>query len=147
MFRRSPLLGAAVVYGASRAGAKRGMQREYERQQMMELEYQRQEAVREARRREEAKRREEELEKEKAKVRKEIEQEEREKAKARADQQYTRQPSHPQQDPQHGYQQPGPAVDVVFCTQCGNRCKVGDRFCSGCGKPLPKPPSPPAKKA
>lgn len=147
MFRRSPLLGAAVVYGASRAGAKRGMQREAERQQAMEWEAQQQAAARDARdarRRDDERRRAEELEREKEKVRREVEQEEREKALARAEryqaQQMHQQTLHPPPY-QHGPQgqQAGPAAEVLFCAQCGNRCKMGDKFCSGCGNQLPPP--------
>lgn len=149
MFRRSPLLGAAVVYGASRAGARRGMQREAERQQAMEWEAQARAADRESRRREEERRRAEELERHKEQVKREIqEEEEKKRLRAQADQQQQNQQPPPVyiQPPQQYAQQPGmgpptgqAGVDTVFCTRCGNMCRVGDRFCSGCGNQLPPP--------
>ncbi len=134
------MMGAADIYGASRVGARRGMQVEMERQQAMEYEYRRREAAYEARRREEERqraederRRAEELEREKEKVRREVEKEEREKAGLRAEQQYGGQRQH-SGPPPSAYAGP----DVVFCTQCGNHCKVGDKFCSRCGLKLPE---------
>ncbi|KIW91017.1 uncharacterized protein Z519_07911 [Cladophialophora bantiana CBS 173.52] len=136
MFRRSPLLGAAAIYGVSRAGARRGMQVEVERQQAMEYEFQRRQAAQEAQRREEERRREEEdkrqekeLQREKERIKMEVELEEREKARAKAEQQYGQQPGGGL--PAYG------GVDVLFCSKCGNQCKVGDKFCSGCGIQLP----------
>jgi hypothetical protein len=31
----------------------------------------------------------------------------------------------------------GPSEAVGYCSQCGHRVGVDDRFCAGCGKPLP----------
>jgi hypothetical protein len=128
MLRPRPLLGAAVVYGASRAGARRGMEREMQAQQEAEYRQQQQTAAYEAQRdrelrqrAEDEKRRNEELEREKEKFRMELELE-----RARN---------------QNQIHVGGPAGvvegNLVFCTTCGNNCKTGDAFCSGCGTRLP----------
>ncbi|KIV94780.1 hypothetical protein PV10_02512 [Exophiala mesophila] len=138
--RRSPLLGAAVVYGASRSGARRGMQVEAERQAAMQARAQQQEAAYQAQRqREDQQRAESErqraeserqrqdmLNKERELARKEAELQVRERAANRPDDRYLAPP-----------QYVGP--DALFCTKCGNQCRVGDKFCGGCGLQLPPP--------
>ena len=131
--RRSPLLGAAVVYGASRSGARRGMQVEAERQAAMESQALQNQAAYEAqrdrenqRKAESDKQKQEALEKEKELARKEAELEAREKQLNRPDNRYLAPPAYG-------------GLDVLFCTRCGNQCKVGDKFCGGCGTKLPLP--------
>ncbi|RVX73804.1 hypothetical protein B0A52_02694 [Exophiala mesophila] len=131
--RRSPLLGAAVVYGASRSGARRGMQVEAERQAAMQAQAQQQQAAYQAQmqrenqqKAESDKQKEEMLNKERELARKEAELEVRERAANRPDDRFLAPPAYG-------------GLDVLFCTKCGNQCKVGDKFCGGCGLKLPPP--------
>lgn len=130
--RRSPLLGAAVVYGASRSGAKRGMQVEAERQATAQAQAQQRQAAYESQRQREDqqkaesdKQKEEMLNKERELARKEAELEVRERAN-RQDDRYLAPPSYG-------------GMDVMFCSKCGTQCRIGDKFCGGCGLKLPLP--------
>ena len=123
--RRSPLLGAAIMYGASRAGARRGVQREAENQQALEWEVQQRVAAQQSRNAQDERRRNEEIEKEREQIRARLEQEERAKMDARNAQQPTLGP------PSYA------GVDTLFCPECGQQCRVIDKFCKSCGARLP----------
>lgn len=127
------------MYGASRAGARRGVQREAESQQAMEYEVQQRMAAQQSRNDQEERRRDQEerrrndaIDKEREQIRARLEQEERARMDARIAAQSTLAP------PSYAGVAPNYAgIDTLFCAECGQQCRVVDKFCNGCGSRLP----------
>jgi len=148
MFRRSPLLGAAAIYGVSRAATRRENEREFERRQQMEWEMQRRDAkrqederMRRAERDEERRRAEREEDRARAEREEQRRRTEQEEQRRRADWDRDRQLLAERQLPgppvlmQATSTTPntGPETAATFCGQCGNPCRQQDKFCSRCG--------------
>jgi hypothetical protein len=140
MFRRSPLLGAAAVYGVSKAAARRENEREFDRPQQMESEIQ----GREMKRQEDERTRRAEQEEERRRVEREEERRraEQEEEQRRIDwgrerlQQLTERQSPGQPVPVQAITKNtvnGPEPNAMFYRQCGNSCRQVDKFCSRCG--------------
>jgi len=135
MFRRSPLLGAAVVIGASRSAARREVSKQELMQEERNAEIQR--SNEEVRREAERKRYEEEEQKRRTQL---AIDEAIAKERARTEQQA------------RAAVQPNPNIsghlDVPvnrqagdrYCVECGLACKREDKFCSRCGAKQPQPP-------
>ena len=140
MFRRSPLLATAAVYGVSRSAARRENEREFARQQQMESEVQRREMIRqedERKRRaeqdEERRRAEQEEERKREEERRRVDWD-RERLQQLKDHQSPGQPV-PMQGMTRGAVD-GPQPNTMFCKQCGTACRHVDKFCSSCGTSL-----------
>lgn len=116
MFRPQPIRGATVMYGVSRRAAERENQRELDRQRQMEYEVFQQ--TDELQRQHRGRRRLVELEALKAK--------ETEGQRVETSQQAS-------QPPRHGSSSTATSPDVLFCDQCGLRCRMTDRVCCRCG--------------
>jgi hypothetical protein len=134
MFRRSPLLGAAVVYGVSRSAARREHERQEIRQSQREWEMQ--QALDRDRRQSEKAAREEERRRE--------DERRREMATMRATplQQPVMMPPHAVMQPammSPPYNGAPTTANAMFCPACGNAVRMGDRFCNMCGTVLAAP--------
>ena len=153
MFRRSPLLGAAVVYGASRSAARREvdrsemrqmeLQRDAERRRYQEEERMRREEDRRERRDAERRTRERQETQQQSTDRQRFEAEQQRRIQMAVDEAVARERAGSRQSQGRppafaGPQGQGPAISAAakHCRQCGNRCLPQDRFCSGCGAKL-----------
>jgi hypothetical protein len=110
--RRHPILGAAVLVGASKSAARHEIEKQEQRDEEIQL-------VAERKRREEA----ETDKRTKLAVEEAIAKEKAINNKTEQAPAYT--------NYVHGIDQK--KGSIRYCTECGHMCKLGDRFCAGCG--------------
>ncbi|KAH6706620.1 hypothetical protein DL95DRAFT_334818 [Leptodontidium sp. 2 PMI_412] len=138
MFNRGrgrPLLAAAVVMGASKSAAKSEVAKQeqlnFQRQQAADRE-----ALEKQREKEETERHTQQV------IHEEIERERSRTAQIEADRQYATisnaggpgETYHPPSHPNYGPRAPErKKAEGHYCSECGNFCMFGDKFCSKCG--------------
>ncbi|KFZ24073.1 hypothetical protein V502_01449 [Pseudogymnoascus sp. VKM F-4520 (FW-2644)] len=135
MFRR-PLLGAAVVYGASRSGARRGVEEQEQRNAEAQLSAEM--AAEKQRREEEQRERRTQLAIDEA-----IAKERSKNTAIEAEPRYfipnTGGTGIPDDVPPYSKFNRGPGDAVIkraathYCPECRNVCQLGDKFCTKCG--------------